>query len=317
MYEAASNAYRNQYGSDLSDADIREQYNQDFFRNGKMIGRDNLPEYIRNAYKVERSGIDRLTDSILRDEQAVQRQAQIQAQNEAIARANANKPYQETLTGSEADMIKDETQNAYKAIQNARTYDEKMQRYIQYTNRMHTLKESFQGTYKPLDASAFGIRAPKGGGTKAAPKGEMMTFFDKKNNPIGTWEVPRDILQSENPRTNIYKRYKDQLAEMGVTNFKDFSYVPASKENTDLEGRRVKAEAARFDQDLLEDTVRDANLKKNASRLKTFKAMWDNKTLNEDYARRVAHNYDLDNLGDTWSKGFIQLQANGWTMMTI
>ncbi len=242
IYEAAANAYRSQYGNDLSDADIKAQYQQDFFRGGKLLNRNDLPDHIRDAYLSSRAEVERLSgynpmDVIRSNEQAIQRRAQILAQNEAIKKANANKPYKAVLEGDEEDVVNAETENAYRAIQNAGSYDDKLRAYGKYVNSLTNLRRSFQGKgdFRPLSMEQMGISKPKGKGSGggASEKLERAYVYNQDGKRIESVFLTKSEFNDPNRNQILFDKYKTIADRGGDPSLINVSFASGTSKEPD------------------------------------------------------------------------------------
>jgi hypothetical protein len=235
------------------------------------------------------------------NEQAVQRQAQVQSQNEAIKKANANKPYKAELTGNEMDRINDETENAYRAIQNAATYDDKLKQYGKYVNSVASLRKSYLGDFRPLSMDQMGINPPASGGKGPKPQPAHIVMIDDKGNRRFLTSVNTTALDQKDPAGFAFKNHPDVMKRYGIKDPSQIQLVPAGKEDSNTLGRDVKTSGDIFEQDLIESAVTDQTVKKNTGIIDTAKDMWSNKSLNKSEAERRVFNNNLDKAGDTFS----------------
>ena len=231
------------------------------------------------------------------NEQAVQRQGQVQSQNEAIQKANSERFFE----GDENDVINSLTDKAYSEIENARTYEDKLRAYGKYKNTYDTVRKSFQGKGNLPSFNELIPPPAKGGGTGQKKQLATIVRIDERGNRVPLTTVETSALGTDDPSGFAFKNYKQVMKRYGIKDASQIQLVPAGKENTDIEGRDVKTKGDKFEQDLMEQAVFEGSVKKNVGWLDTVRQMANDRTLSPRQARNNKYNLMLDEAGDTFS----------------
>ena len=167
------------------------------------------------------------------NEQAVQRQAQVQAQNEAIKKANAERYFE----GDEDDVIDSLTQTAYREIQNAPTYQEKLKKYAQYKNKFDSVRKSFQGAGRALDMEQMGVIKPAstGGGSRggSSEKPERAYVYDQDGKRIESVLLTQSEFNDPNRNQILFDKYQTISSRGGDPSLINVSFASGTSKEPD------------------------------------------------------------------------------------
>lgn len=174
------------------------------------------------------------------NEQAIQRQAQVQSQNEAIKKANSER----YLEGDEDDVIDSLTETAYREIQNAPTYQEKVKKYAQYKNKYDSVRKSFQGSGRAMDMEQMGVIKPGSGGGRAE-KREKAHIRDQDGNIIESVFLTEKEFNDPDRNQILFEKYGTIASRGGDPSLIKVQFASGSSKEPDPMNIAAMKEAER------------------------------------------------------------------------
>lgn len=178
------------------------------------------------------------------NEQAVNtldsRKAQVQSQNEAIKKANSER----YLEGDEDDVIDSLTETAYREIQNAPTYQEKVKKYAQYKNKYDSVRKSFQGSGRAMDMEQMGVIKPGSGGGRAE-KREKAHIRDQDGNIIESVFLTEKEFNDPDRNQILFEKYGTIASRGGDPSLIKVQFASGSSKEPDPMNIAAMKEAER------------------------------------------------------------------------